>query len=58
MTEDEVAELRHLARLMEQAERDWEAAHPPHTLLPSAIVPMSYLAQAVLRAGYRREGEE
>jgi hypothetical protein len=55
VTEDKLEELRHLTGLMEQAERDWEEAHPPQTLLPGAIVPMYHLAQAVLRAGYQRE---
>jgi hypothetical protein len=52
---DEEEKLRHLVKVMEQAERDWETTHPPHALLPGAIVPMSYLAQGVLRAGYVRE---
>jgi hypothetical protein len=51
----DVGLLRDLVRVLEQAERDWEDTHPPHTLLPGAIVPMSYLGQAVLRAGYRKE---
>lgn len=51
----DIEQLRDLVRVLEQAERDWEDAHPPQTLLPGAIVPMTYLAQAVLRAGYRKE---
>lgn len=53
----EQEKLGDLVKVLEQGERDWEATHPPHRLLPGSIVPMGYLAQTVLRAGYRREDD-
>jgi hypothetical protein len=50
--------VRALTKLLEDTERRWDDSHPSYGLLPGAIVPMGYLAKAVLEAGYRLAEQE
>ena len=50
--------VHHLVKIMEDAEKRWDDSHPPMSLLPGAIVPMGYLAKAVLKAGYQLPEQE